>query len=90
MPPVTEPARPPADAVMGQPDATGRFGRFGGRFVPESLMPALIELDAAFRDAWADHGFRSELDDHLLRSTCPAGVCTPIAVGAGATAAGSR
>ena len=33
--------------------------------------------------------FRSELDDHLLRSTCPAGVCTPIAVGAGATAAGS-
>ncbi len=66
MPPVTEPARPPADAVMGQPDATGRFGRFGGRFVPESLMPALIELDAAFRDAWADHGFRSELDE-LLR-----------------------
>jgi NADH:ubiquinone oxidoreductase subunit F (NADH-binding) len=34
--------------------------------------------------------FRDELDDHLLRSTCPAGVCTPIAVGAGATAAGSR
>ena len=34
--------------------------------------------------------FRSELDDHILRSTCPAGVCTPIAVGAGATAAGSR
>ncbi len=34
--------------------------------------------------------FRSELDDHLLRSTCPAGVCTPIAVGAGATAAGTR
>jgi NADH:ubiquinone oxidoreductase subunit F (NADH-binding) len=32
--------------------------------------------------------FRPELDDHLLRSTCPAGVCTPIAVGAGATAAG--
>jgi NADH:ubiquinone oxidoreductase subunit F (NADH-binding) len=34
--------------------------------------------------------FRTELDDHLLRSTCPAGVCTPIAVGAGATAAGPR
>ena len=29
--------------------------------------------------------FRSELDDHLLRSTCPAGVCHPIAVGAAAT-----
>ena len=34
--------------------------------------------------------FKPELDDHLLRSTCPAGVCTPIAVGAGATAAGPR
>lgn len=34
--------------------------------------------------------FRPELDDHLVRSTCPAGVCTPIAVGAGATAAGTR
>ncbi len=52
---------------MGEPDDTGRFGRFGGRFVPESLMPALIELDAAFRDAWADDVFRAELDE-LLRS----------------------
>jgi tryptophan synthase beta chain len=51
---------------MGEPDPTGRFGDFGGRFVPETLMPALIELEAAFRDAWADAGFRSELDD-LLR-----------------------
>ncbi len=33
--------------------------------------------------------FRAELDDHLLRSTCPAGVCTPIAVGAGAPSRGS-
>jgi tryptophan synthase beta chain len=52
--------------VMGEPDATGRFGRFGGRFVPETLMPALIELDRAFRDAWADPIFRGELDG-LLR-----------------------
>ncbi|MBX3285028.1 MAG: tryptophan synthase subunit beta [Actinobacteria bacterium] len=51
---------------MGDPDATGRFGRFGGRFVPETLMPACIELDAAFRDAWADPTFRAELDA-LLR-----------------------
>jgi tryptophan synthase beta chain len=48
--------------VMGEPDATGRFGRFGGRFVPETLMPALIELDASFREAWADPVFRGELD----------------------------
>ena len=52
--------------VMGEPDGTGRFGRFGGRFVPETLMPALIELDAAFREAWADPVFRGELDG-LLR-----------------------
>jgi tryptophan synthase beta chain len=52
--------------VMGDPDPTGRFGDFGGRFVPEALMPALIELEVAFREAWADAGFRSELDG-LLR-----------------------
>ena len=34
--------------------------------------------------------FRSELDDHILRSMCPAGVCTPIVVGAGAASGGSR
>jgi tryptophan synthase beta chain len=51
---------------MGEPDTTGRFGDYGGRFVPETLVPALIELDRAFRSAWADPGFRGELDD-LLR-----------------------
>lgn len=65
MPPVTEPAAPPGAAVMGEPDATGRFGTYGGRFVPESLMPALIELDSAFRDAWVDPAFRAELDELL-------------------------
>jgi tryptophan synthase beta chain len=39
----------------------GRFGEFGGRFVPETLVPACEELEAAFREAWADPGFRSEL-----------------------------
>jgi tryptophan synthase beta chain len=52
--------------VMAEPDAAGRFGRFGGRFVPEALVPACAELEAAFREAWADPGFRQELDD-LLR-----------------------
>ncbi len=51
---------------MGEPDPTGRFGDFGGRFVPETLVPALQELDRAFRSAWADPVFRTELDD-LLR-----------------------
>jgi tryptophan synthase beta chain len=52
--------------VMGRPDADGRFGEFGGRFVPESLMPACLELEKWFDDAWDDPEFRSELDA-LLR-----------------------
>src|SRR5207244_2536818 len=38
----------------------GRFGEFGGRFIPESLMPACAELEAAFRTAWSDPAFRDE------------------------------
>jgi tryptophan synthase beta chain len=45
---------------MGEPTADGRFGRFGGRFIPETLMPACLELEAAFRDAWADPDFLEE------------------------------
>jgi tryptophan synthase beta chain len=48
------------------PDARGRFGRFGGRYVPETLVPALEELDVAYRAARADPGFAAELDA-LLR-----------------------
>ena len=48
------------------PDARGRFGRFGGRFVPETLMTALGELERAFAEAQADPSFRAELDA-LLR-----------------------
>ena len=51
--------------VMGDPGPTGRFGDYGGRYVPEALVPACIELEAAFRDAWADPAFRSELDGIL-------------------------
>jgi tryptophan synthase beta chain len=50
---------------MGDPDATGRFGDFGGRFVPETLVPACAELERAFRAAWDDPAFRKELDDLL-------------------------
>ncbi len=48
-------------AVMAEPSANGRFGSFGGRYVPETLVPACAELETAFRDAWADPGFRAEL-----------------------------
>ena len=44
------------------PDAEGRFGAFGGRYMPETLMPLIIELDAAYRRAKADPTFRDELD----------------------------
>jgi tryptophan synthase beta chain len=40
---------------------SGRFGRFGGAYVPEILMPALEQLEAAFLDAQEDESFRSEL-----------------------------
>jgi tryptophan synthase beta chain len=50
---------------MGDPTGTGRFGEFGGRFVPETLVPACEEPEVAFRDAWADPAFRRELDDVL-------------------------
>jgi tryptophan synthase beta chain len=54
-------------SLMAEPGPDGRFGDFGGRFVPESLMPACLELEQSFKDAWADPSFRKELDD-LLRS----------------------
>jgi tryptophan synthase beta chain len=43
----------------------GRFGRFGGCFVPEILVPALEQLEAAFLDAQDDPGFAAELNDLL-------------------------
>ncbi len=52
---------------MGEPGSDGRFGDFGGRFVPEALVPACLELEEAFRRSWADPAFRSELDA-LLRN----------------------
>jgi tryptophan synthase beta subunit len=42
----------------------GRFGPYGGQFVPETLMPALHELEAAYADATADGAFRAELESY--------------------------
>ncbi len=52
-------------SIMAEPSAEGRFGEFGGRFVPETLVPACQELEAAFREAWADPAFRGELNQFL-------------------------
>ena len=48
--------------TLSEPSPEGRFGQFGGRYVPETLIPAVLELEAAFRDAWADPSFRAALD----------------------------
>ncbi|MEH3066727.1 MAG: tryptophan synthase subunit beta [Aeromicrobium erythreum] len=48
--------------VYAQPDATGHFGRFGGRFMPEALVAPLDELAEAWADAQADPSFLGELD----------------------------
>ena len=47
------------------PDRRGFFGRFGGRFVPETLMAALDELESAYRNVRRDRAFRRELGDVL-------------------------
>jgi len=51
---------------MGEPAEGGRFGEFGGRYMPESLVPACMELERAFRAAWADPAFHEEYEA-LLR-----------------------
>lgn len=55
------------------PDATGRFGEFGGRYVPETLVPALDELEAAWKEAREDQTFQRELQalwtEHANRPT---------------------
>ncbi len=48
---------------MTTPDENGRFGAFGGRYVAETLMPPILELEAAYEDAKADPKFLSELDE---------------------------
>jgi len=64
-----DPAGPPGPVDLG------RFGEFGGRFVPETLVPALEELEAAFTTAWASDEFRAEYADLL---THYAGRPTPV------------
>ena len=53
-------------AASSLPDGRGRFGPYGGQYVPETLMAALGELERAYREAQVDAGFRRQLDS-LLR-----------------------
>ncbi|HBA42450.1 MAG TPA: tryptophan synthase subunit beta [Alphaproteobacteria bacterium] len=55
------------NTLRGGPDVNGHFGIFGGRFVAETLMPLILDLEKAYNDAKQDRAFREELDD-LLRN----------------------
>ncbi|MCH7930088.1 MAG: tryptophan synthase subunit beta, partial [Proteobacteria bacterium] len=47
------------------PDEHGRFGLYGGRFVAETLMPLILELEAAYDEARGDPGFTAELEGYF-------------------------
>ncbi|AIE83407.1 tryptophan synthase subunit beta [Fimbriimonas ginsengisoli] len=51
--------------MLTRPDSRGRFGAYGGRFVPETLIPALEELEREFDTAWADESFKAEFRRYL-------------------------
>ena len=55
--------------AMAAPPTPGRFGKYGGRYVPETLMAALLELDGAYAEAQADPAFAAELAK-LLQDYC--------------------
>lgn len=51
-------AMPLADKAARRPDSDGRFGQFGGKYVPETLISALTELEQAYDEAQADPKFK--------------------------------
>src|ERR1041384_7602399 len=68
-----------AEVVLGpagpEPEERGRFGEVGGRYVPATLIPALMDLEVAFRKAWSSDDFRAEFARLL---TSYAGGPTPV------------
>ncbi|WP_269622238.1 tryptophan synthase subunit beta [Prochlorococcus marinus] len=54
-------------AISARPSHLGRFGQYGGQYVPETLIPALFELEKAVTEAWKDKTFTDELS-HLLKN----------------------
>jgi tryptophan synthase beta chain len=55
----------PTPSLPRMPDRHGHFGPYGGQYAPETLMPALAELEAAYRRLTRDKGFKAELNDLL-------------------------
>jgi len=62
--PTSAPSGRPND-YTAYPDARGRFGDYGGQYVPETLMPLVHDLDAAYAGAKADPAFQAELSGYL-------------------------
>ncbi|MFM2061686.1 MAG: hypothetical protein RLZZ507_1356 [Cyanobacteriota bacterium] len=69
----TTPLSPNFSPTASVPDTLGRFGRFGGKYVPETLMPALAELETAYQQYRHDPSFQAELQgllkDYVGRAT---------------------
>lgn len=69
----TTPLSPNFSQTAAVPDSLGRFGRFGGKYVPETLMPALAELETAYYQYSNDPDFQAELQallkDYVGRAT---------------------
>jgi tryptophan synthase beta chain len=59
------PAPNPLNTYRGGPDERGHFGLYGGRFVAETLMPLILDLEKAYGEAKADPKFQAEMDRHL-------------------------
>lgn len=60
-----QPERKIESMIRTQPDRHGHFGIFGGRYAAETLMPALLELEAAYREARRDAAFKKEFSSYL-------------------------
>ena len=54
-----------ANSLRSGPDARGRFGEFGGRFVAETLMPIILDVEKAYKEAKADPAFQKELAGYM-------------------------
>jgi tryptophan synthase beta chain len=57
--------QPPLNSYRTGPDERGHFGLYGGRFVAETLMPLILDLERAYAEAKADPSFQAEMDRHL-------------------------
>lgn len=53
------------NSYRAQPDKSGHFGNYGGRYVAETLMPLILDLEKEYRAAKKDPSFKAEFDDLL-------------------------